>query len=72
MLPVRAFAVDGVRKIDHVCAVGDGCFGGDAARFPVTIAQPRSYRLTSDLVVPDENTSAIRIEASDVTIDLSG
>ncbi len=71
-LATSAFAVDGVREISHACAVGDGCFSGDGARYPVTIVQSGSYRLTSDLAVPDENTSAIRIEASDVTIDLNG
>lgn len=67
-----AAAVDGVQEINQTCAAGPGCFPGDGPRFPVTILQPGSYRLTSNLTLPDENTSAIRVEASEVSIDLNG
>jgi hypothetical protein len=40
--------------------------------FPIVISQSGSYRLKSNLVVPDANTTAIDVEASDVTIDLNG
>jgi hypothetical protein len=65
-------ASDGVIEINQECATLAGCLPGDAARFPVTITAPGSYRLTSNLGVPDENTSAIRVEASGVSIDLNG
>jgi hypothetical protein len=67
-------AVDGVVEIGQSCATGGGCFSGDTAGFPVTIdgSAGNSYRLTSDLVVPDENTDAITIAAPSITIDLNG
>ncbi len=44
----------------------------DTAGFPVLITQPGSYRLTSNLEVPDAGTTAIQITANDVTLDLNG
>ncbi|MEZ4282892.1 MAG: right-handed parallel beta-helix repeat-containing protein [Myxococcota bacterium] len=69
-----AHAVDGVQEINQTCAVQTGCFSGDTAGFPVTIdgTAGRSYRLTSDLVVPDENTDGIRVSAPNTSIDLNG
>jgi parallel beta-helix repeat protein len=69
-----ALAVDGVLEINQTCAVQTGCFAGDAAGFPVTIdgSAGRSFRLTSDLTVPDENTTGIVISASSSSIDLNG
>ncbi len=49
-----------------------GRFTGDAAGYPVTITAPGSYLLTSNLVVPDENTDAIAVSSSGISIDLSG
>jgi hypothetical protein len=61
--PVRGS--DGVIEISQSqIAAGSG--------FPYTITQPGSYLLTSNLVVSDENTTAIQIYASDVTVDLNG
>jgi hypothetical protein len=40
--------------------------------FPITIAQPGSYVLVSNLTVPDANTTAISVTADEVTIDLNG
>jgi parallel beta-helix repeat protein len=40
--------------------------------FPIVINQPGSYRLGGNLVVPDANTTAIKVESRDVTIDLHG
>jgi hypothetical protein len=40
--------------------------------FPIVITQPGSYRVKSNIVVPDANTTAINIESRDVTIDLNG
>jgi len=71
LIAPSAFASDGVLEINQTCAVGGGCFAGDAAGFPVTIASTGSYRLTSNLTVPDENTGAIVVSASFVSIDLN-
>jgi len=69
-----ALAVDGVLEVNQTCAVQTGCFAGDTAGYPVTIngSAGRSYRLTSDLIVPDENTDGIRVSTSTLTIDLNG
>lgn len=67
-----ASAVDGVLEINQACAVNTGCFTGDALGLPVTITAAGSYRLTSNLVVPNENTSAILVTTSSVSIDLNG
>ncbi len=40
--------------------------------FPLTIDAPGTYRLTSDLKVPSEDMTGIKINANDVTIDLGG
>lgn len=40
--------------------------------FPLTISQPGSYILVSNITVPDANTTAISITADDVTLDLGG
>lgn len=69
-----AFASDGVVEINQTCAVQTGCFSGDTAGFPVTIfANPgRSFRLTSDLIVPSANKTGIEVRAGDLSIDLAG
>ena len=68
-----ALATDGVLEINQTCADSTGCFSGDAPGLPVTIdgSAGRSYRLTSDLTVPDENTDGISISTNDVGIDLN-
>ena len=70
---VSAHAVDGIAEINHVCAAQTGCFSGDTAGYPVTIdgSAGGSYRLTSDLIVPNANTHGIYVQASDVGIDLN-
>ncbi|HYC57374.1 MAG TPA: hypothetical protein VEL28_20750 [Candidatus Binatia bacterium] len=40
--------------------------------YPLVISAPGSYVLVENFVVPDVNTSAIRITANDVTLDLDG
>ncbi|MBK7951791.1 MAG: hypothetical protein IPK00_24255 [Deltaproteobacteria bacterium] len=70
-------ASDGVREIDSACALGPGCFSGDAPGLPVTIdgSAGRSYRLTTDLTQAPFAPSVaaiIDITTSDVTIDLNG
>jgi hypothetical protein len=63
---------DGVLEINQVCAIGPGCFAGDAAGFPVTITNRGSYRLTSNLTVANANTTAISVQQEFVTVDLGG
>lgn len=75
-------AVDGVIEINQARATSGGLTAGDTAKFPVTIERSGSYRLTSNLDLTDanarqngvaaENTTAILVTASDVTIDLNG
>ena len=67
-----AGAGEGVFEINQACAENSGCFPGDTPLFPVRIQESGSYRLTSNLTVPDENTTAITIAADDVTLDLNG
>lgn len=72
--PARA----GVFEIDQLCAVAGGCFPGDAGGFPVTITQPGTYRLTSNLdvrgVPTPQDVTAIDISftADGVALDLNG
>ncbi len=44
---------------------------GDAPGFPLTISQPGSYKLTSNLYVP-AGSDGIQITADNVTLDLNG
>jgi hypothetical protein len=69
-----AAAVDGVLEINETCAALAGCFSGDTAGYPVTIdgSAGGSYRLTSNLIVPDENTDGIVVSTPSVTLDLNG
>ncbi len=73
VLAPSAFASDGVLEINPACAVHTGCFSGDTPGYPVTIdgSAGRSYRLTGDLIVPDEFTDGITVSANDVGIDLN-
>ncbi len=65
-------AADGALEINHACASGPGCFPGDNPNYPVEITHPGSYVLTSNLIVPDENTDGIQVQGDDVSIDLAG
>ena len=65
------FAGGGIIDINQTCAAVS-CMAGDTLDFPVTITQPGSYRLTSNLVSSLTNTNVIRIESSNVTLDLNG
>jgi parallel beta-helix repeat protein len=71
-LAATASAGDGVIEINQELALAGGVTAGDTPGFPVTIDLPGSYRLTGSLVVPDENTTGILVQADYVTIDLSG
>jgi parallel beta-helix repeat protein len=59
----------GVVLINQDRALAGGVSPGDAPGFPVTISQPGSYRLSSNLT--PVATDAIEITTSDVTIDLN-
>jgi len=75
LLAAPAFAAEGVLEINQTCATQTGCFEGDKAGFPVTItdaAAAKSFRLTSDLVVPSELITAVSIDSNLVRIDLGG
>jgi hypothetical protein len=71
LLAPLALASDGALEIHQACVAG-GCFPGDPPGFPVLIAENGSYVLTSNLQVPDENTTAIRVTAEFATVDLGG
>jgi parallel beta-helix repeat protein len=70
LLAVPAHAADGILEIDQLC-IFTGCVPGDAPGFPVTTQAGQSYRLTSDIVVPGANVSAIDL-ADAATLDLAG
>jgi hypothetical protein len=71
-IPNVTLAVDGVVLISQSSALAGNVTPGDTPGFPVTISVPGSYRLSSNLTVPDANTDAIDITADNVTIDLNG
>jgi hypothetical protein len=64
-----AEAADGRLEINQACALA-GCFSNDTPGFPVSVLAG-SYVLTSNLTVPDAQTTAISGNA-DVSIDLNG
>jgi hypothetical protein len=66
LAPGMAAAVNAVIPIDPN-RIADASTG-----FLVTISKPGSYRLTGNLKVPDANTTAIEINADNVSIDLNG
>jgi hypothetical protein len=67
-----AHAVDGVIEINQAKAMAGGVTPGDAPGFPVTIDTSGSYRLTSNLTLPDTATGAIEISTDNVDLDLNG
>jgi hypothetical protein len=67
-----ALAVDGIVLIDQAKAMGGNVTPGDAPGFPVSITISGNYRMSSNLTVPNANTSAIVIIANNVTIDMNG
>jgi hypothetical protein len=66
------FAVDGTILIDQNRALAGSVTPGDFPGFPVSITQPGSYRLSGNLTVAANVTSAIIISANNVTLDLNG
>ena len=57
--------------IDQAKVMAGNVTSGDGAGFPVTISQPGSYKLTSNLMVP-AGFNGIEITADNVSIDLNG
>lgn len=45
---------------------------GQVKTFPIVISKSGSYKLRSNITVPDANTTAISVQADNVTIDLNG
>lgn len=75
LVATSAHAVDGMLEINQACATGNGCFPGDDSGFPVTLTtalQSSSFRLTSDLVLPNASTTGILISRIGASIDLNG
>lgn len=70
--PGFAHAVDGVTLIDQNHAITGNVTPGDAPGFPVSINLPGTYKLASNLVVPNASTTAILVNVDNVTIDLNG
>lgn len=67
-----ALAVDGVVLINQSTITNGLPNCPTGGLFPIVICQSGSYRLSGNLTVPDANTTAIQVEALDVTIDLNG
>jgi len=65
LLAGPVLAIDGVLEINQAKVDGNG-------GFPFLIDEPGSYRLTSNLSVPDADRDGIVITASHVTLDLNG
>jgi parallel beta-helix repeat protein len=65
-----ASATPGGKEINQACA-SVGCFTGDSAGFPVTIAEPGAYYLSSNLDVAGGTGIVIDTDAN-VTLDLNG
>ena len=61
------YAVDGVILIDQKTALAGKVTAGDAPGFPVTISQAGSYKLSSNLVIPDAGTWFFAFEVTTVT-----
>lgn len=64
-------ASDGRYEISEHCAVL-GCFPGDSPGLPVTLSQPGSYVLTSNLTTSDPNQNLIVLTTDNIAIDLNG
>jgi hypothetical protein len=63
--PSAVWAVDGQVELNQAQATATGTYQ------TLVITQPGSYKLTSNLIVPDSRTG-ISIEVDDVTLDLNG
>ena len=66
-----ASASEGALEINQTCALQTGCFAGDTPGLPVTLTQPGSYRLTSNLSQALATTNVLQISANDVSSGVS-
>jgi hypothetical protein len=71
-LPHASVAGDGVIELNLAAMTAGIPSLGDAPGPPLTIGQPGSYILTSDLGVTGVNETVVEITASNVTLDLNG
>lgn len=71
-----ALGADGVVEINQAAAEAGRIWLGDAPGFPVTLSEPGSYRLTSNLDLRNlpspEDVTAIEITGAGVLLDLGG
>lgn len=72
LLPLRAFAADGVIEINEARVAAGGISACDAPGYPVEICDSGSYRLTSNLHYPSSSAKGIVVSAPEVTLDLNG
>ena len=63
---------DGVTIIDQEGATTGNVTPGDLPGFPVSITQPGSYKLSTNLTGNNTSLGIISVEASNVTLDLNG
>lgn len=68
---VTSLTAFGQTEFGQAEALAGGVTPGDAPGFPVTLSQPGSYKLTSNLTDIGA-TTAVVIEADDVYLDLAG
>ncbi len=73
MLPLLAAAgAQAQTTLNHDKALAGNVTPGDAPGYPITITEPGSYKLTSNLQVGANETGGIDIKAHNVTLDLNG
>ncbi|MFC6520869.1 hypothetical protein ACFQAT_15095 [Undibacterium arcticum] len=61
-----------VRSVDGVMLIDPNRAPSTSPGFLVIISEPGNYRLAGSVTVPDADTTAIEINADNVTIDLNG
>ena len=67
-----AWSVDGLIEVNQSSAIAGDVTAGDAPGFPVTLTEPGSYILTTDLTLPNADTTGIQLEADNITVNLNG
>ena len=74
LLILAGVAADALAQkvITQASALNGNVTPGDLPGFPVTISQPGTFVLGSDLVLADANTMGIEIFGRNVTLDLGG
>lgn len=67
-----ANAADGRIEINHAAIMAGHITPGDAPGYPATLSEQGSYILTSNLEMPNQDTTGIEVTTEFVTIDLNG